>query len=53
MLKNDSYIFEANLMVIEAYLKKNDIMKSIIKVFYIPYIQLVNYPYKTFKSIHN
>lgn len=22
MLKNDSYIFEANLMVIEAYLKK-------------------------------
>lgn len=25
-------------------------MKSIIKVFYIPYIQLVNYPYKTFKE---
>lgn len=24
MLKNDSYIFEANLMVIEAYLKKKN-----------------------------
>lgn len=38
MLKNDSYIFEVNLMVIEVYLKKNDIMKFIIKVFYILYI---------------
>lgn len=38
MLKNDSYIFEVNLMVIEVYLKKNDIMKFIIKVFYIIYI---------------
>lgn len=37
MLKNDSYIFEANLMVIEAYFKKNDIMKSIIKFFYTIY----------------